>query len=343
MTKKTNANKKITIKDVAKSAGVSIGTVSHVFNNYPDISLKTRARVKEIADQLHYFPSIVARSLTYKNQKTIALILNDMNIDRKVSISTDVISGVFRFCKETNAQFVFYATTLQGQREKSYDQFCEERNITGAVVQGLRTTDPYYHQMEKTDFPTVLIDMDNKNKQVGAISIDNQEAARQVTDFLITRGHRKIVFVNGNSNTYVSQRRLAGFKLALRQNSLPFDANFVITADFNEEIAYQKTKEFLAVHPDASAFFASSDLMALGILKAIRDLGKNVPEDISVFGFDNIALGEYLTPSLCSVEQDMGSIAYQAAALLNKLISRQEVKNKFLISNFELIIRDSVN
>ncbi|SYW01405.1 Catabolite control protein A [Oenococcus oeni] len=335
-------NKKITIKNVAKAADVSVATVSHVLNNYPDISEKTKRKVNQVVERLGYSPNIAARSLVYKKQKTIALILNEIDISKKVSLPAEVSLGVFDFCDEIAAQYVFYATTLKEQKEKSFKQFCQEHNITGAIVQGLKITDPYYEEIQSTDFPTVLIDLENKNPKIGSIGIDNRAAGMEITDFLIDNGHQQIGMINGSKYASVSLQRQLGYQDALIEHDIAVKEDFIEFADFSESLAYEKAKQLLSSHPEITAIFSASDLMALGVIKAAKELGRILPRDLSIFAFDNIAVSEFLSPSLSTVEQNMRGVAYRAAKLLDDIIDRNYEHSWNIKSDYELVIRNSV-
>lgn len=333
---------KVTIKDVAHRANVSIATVSRVFNGYTDISEATKKRVMAIAQEMDYSPNMAARTLSSKSQKTIALILNELNISRKSTMPMEVLSGVYKYTESSNCEFVFYGTSDTKQKEKSFRQFCNEHNITGVVMQGLKVTDPYYKELSKTKIPTVVIDMEIDNNRVGSVSIDNEWAAKEAVDYLIEIGHQEIAMLNGSLEANVSIQREIGYRMSLQEHGIPCVEEYIQYANFNEETAYQTIKELIPNHPEITAIFSASDIMAIGALRAANDLGLKVPEDLSIIGFDDIVLTNYIQPKLSSVAQDMEKIGYKAAELLDELISNKETLANHLFVEHELIIRDSV-
>lgn len=332
---------RVTIKDVAERAGVSITTVSRVFNGYTDISEKTKARITRIAQEMNYTPNAAARTLSSKKQKTIALILNDLELNRKTTMSMEVLSGVYQFTEDEDIEFVFFATTSLKQKEKNFQQFCNEKNITGAVIQGLRVDDQYYKEIFHSQIPVVLIDIDINLENIGSASIDNIQAAREAVEYLIQLGHTNIAMLNGRREATVSMEREAGYLQALKKNNLPFVQDYVQYANFSEEIAGAITQDIIQRHSEVTAIFCASDLMAIGAMKTIQSVGLSVPEDISIIGFDDIVLTQYLSPTLSSVTQDMKLIGYEAAKLLNKLMVGEKTSHRIFVPH-ELKIRGSV-
>ncbi|MDH6365314.1 LacI family transcriptional regulator [Enterococcus sp. PF1-24] len=332
-----------TIREVAKVAGVSIATVSKVFNGYSDVNHETKERILEVAKQLDYAPNMAARTLSSKKQQTIALILNELNFNRKSTMPLEVLDGVHEFTEQSDYEFVFYGTSTEKQKDKTFRQFCYEHNISGVVIQGLKMTDPYYQEIRETNLPTVLIDIVVDNPKVGTVAIDNEAAAYEAVDYLIRNNHHKIGMINGSRNANVSIFREAGYRKALERHHIVVNEEYIQYANYEEDIAYFITKNLLNNHSDITALFCASDIMAIGAMRAIKDMGKNVPGDISIIGFDDIVLASYVTPTLTSVAQDMQKIGYEAAALLTDIINK-EMKDteNFRIIPHEIKYRESV-
>ncbi|MDR0297729.1 MAG: LacI family transcriptional regulator [Streptococcaceae bacterium] len=322
---------KVTIKDVAKAAGVSISTVSQALNNYPSIKESTRKKVLEIARELHYTPNFAARNLATKTKKTIALVLNEINVTRGVAIPLEILNGVIERLDASDYDFVFYATTLKKQQEKSLTHFFVENNLAGLIIQGLKTTDPYYKELEESTLPVVAIDLDVKNPEIGTVSIDNEAAAREVTRRLMDKQLTKIIFVNGTPDAAVSKARELGYRSTASHAS-------VVYANFREDDAYNwaLTADNLE---DYDAIFAASDLMAIGISKALHERG--LTDKIALVGFDDITLGSYISPSLTTVRQNMGKIATQAAENLMVQIETQSIRHSLV--DYAVIVRESAD
>jgi len=331
-----------TIRDVAKTAGVSIATVSKVFNGYTDINQKTKKRILEIAKQLDYAPNMAARTLSSKTQKTIALILSEININRKSTMPLEVLNGVYKYTEQSDFEFVFYGTSTEKQKEKTFHQFCNEHNITGAVIQGLKMTDSYYQEIKETNIPTVLIDIDMENPHVGTVSIDSELAAFEAVEYLISQNHHNVGFINGSRDALVSILRESGYRRALVANNIQINEAYIQYANFEEDIAFLIAQNLLENNKKITALFCASDIMAIGALRGIKEMGLNVPEDISIIGFDDIILSSYVTPALTTVAQDAEELGFESAKLLSEIISGNTDLPQRRIMPHELKYRDSV-
>lgn len=331
-----------TIRDVAKAAGVSIATVSKVFNGYSDINHDTKEKILEVAKQLDYTPNMAARTLSSKKQQTIALILNELNFNRKSTMPMEVLNGVYTFTEQSDYEFVFYGTSTEKQEDKTFRQFCNEHNITGAVIQGLKMSDPYYEEIQETKLPTVLIDIVMENANVGTVSIDNEAAAFEAVSYLISKNHQKIGMINGSRDANVSILREAGYRRALAEHGIVNNEAYIQYANFEEDIAFLITKNLLTNHKEITALFCASDVMAIGAMRAVKDMGLRVPEDISIIGFDDIILSSYVSPTLTSVAQDMEKIGFEAAKLLTEIINHDLKNNNHRMVPHEMKYRESV-
>ncbi|WP_027108708.1 LacI family DNA-binding transcriptional regulator [Lacticigenium naphthae] len=333
--------KKITIKDVAKQAGVSIGTVSRVFNGYTDIGEATKQKVLRIADELEYTPNLSARSLSSKKKRNIALLLNNLELNNKANLSMDILSGVYQYTQETDFEFFLIPITTEQQKEKSLQKFLNERDISGAVIQGLKTDDPYIKEIEKSSIPIVLVDIEIAGDHVGSVSVDNEQAAYEAVEHLLSLGHEHIALMNGRKEAKVTVNREAGYRKALKERQIEVRQELIQYANFSEDIAQMMALDLLKNYPDLTAFFCASDIMAIGVMKAIKETGKTIPEDISVVGFDDITLAQYLTPPLSTVTQNMKDIGYQAATLLSRFILNEEIERQHIFVPHVLTIRET--
>lgn len=330
-----------TIKDIAKVAGVSVTTVSRALNGYSDVSNKTRQRIMDVAKELNYSPNTVARSLVMKKSKTIGLLVSNMNRDGvKDNFTFEVLCGINQASADSEYDLVLFSTTSTKQREKTYTQLCRERRVDGVIIQGIRTDDPYLEEVVQSDIPCVLIDIPIESNTVGYVTTDNVSGARDAVKHLIDRGHRKIGMINGHSHADVSIRRLQGYREALYEHSLDIRMDWVRTGDFVEDKAEDATLELLNEYPEITALFCASDLMAFGAIKAIKRMGKRVPEDIAVIGYDDILLASYASPTLSTIRQDKYRLGWEAALLLIGMLEGEATQHARIIDT-ELILRES--
>ncbi|PKM58610.1 MAG: LacI family transcriptional regulator [Firmicutes bacterium HGW-Firmicutes-3] len=332
----------VTIKDIAKRAGISITTVSRALNNYDDVNEATRERIFNIAKEIGYIPNRAAQSLVMKKSNRLGIILTELERNGgKDNIVYRLLSGMYSYAETVNYEVALYTSSSAHQREKSFVQFCNEHNIGGAVVAGIRTDDPYVKELLNSELPCVLIDLEKEGRNISSVSIDNKQAAKEATIYLIDHNHKHIGMINGRKAAAVSIERYKGYKEALDDKGIVLPENYVVYADFMEDMAYDMAKELLGRHPEITALFCASDLMALSAMKAIKDMNLSIPEDISIIGFDNIPLSEYSTPALTTVNQDFYLMGEAAAIQLLKMM-QNEVAKKHIYLEHKILARDSV-
>jgi LacI family transcriptional regulator len=332
-----------TIKDVAKKAGVSISVVSKTYNNYADVSEETRQRIFAVAKELNYTPNIVAKNLSSKKQMTFGLISSGvLNDNEKDNNAFDIFKGVYREISESRFELSIYLIDSQKQKQQSYVQYCRERNIGGAILQGIRTDDPYYKELINTDIPCVVLDIMNEteNGMIGSVSIDNAKASKEMALYLLERNHRKLAIMTGTKETYVNKERMKGVEEALGEYGLKLSDIDALDADFSEETAYELTKAYLQKN-EPTAFLCFSDLMAFGVMKAVKEAGLNIPEDISVTGFDDLVFSAFTQPPLTTIKQDFVQIGKVAAGLLQD-IKENKLERQHIWVEHQLMDRESV-
>lgn len=331
-----------TIRDVAKAAGVSVTTVSRALNGYPDVNEKTRLKIKKLAEEMGYRPNALAQSLVLKKSRTIGVIISEMNRrNAKDSFAFEVLCGINDRASELNYDILLFSTNPNKQLKKSYSDLLQERNVDGAILQGLRSTDPYLNEVvSKKKIPSVLIDIPLAGERVGHVTTDNVSGSREAVQHLISLGHTHIVFINGYEEASVSRDRLSGYILALQEAGIPYDPSYVYDGRFSEEGGAEAIRRALEEHPQMTAVFCSSDLMALGAIEALKEKGLSVPEDISVVGYDDIPIASYCSPKLTTVWQDKYGLGYQAAQMMIDMLEGREVMHKIVL-NSSLVIRES--
>lgn len=333
---------KVSIKDVAEKANVSIATVSRVFNGYKDVSQKTKEKVYRIANELNYVPNVAARELSSKKFIKIALIINELEINRKNAIMLDALTGVYRASKESNIEFILIFTTEDEQKEKSLRDINIENNIAGAILQGFKITDPYFKEIQEVKIPIALIDITYSTDTIFSVSVDNIQASYDAVSLLIRSGHKKIGMITGRPEAMVTVNREAGYIKCLQEHHLEIKEEFIVNADFNEDLATEKVKELIHNYPEMTAIFVISDLMAIGAMKGLREIGHKIPEDISIIGFDDIILAEYTNPPLTTVHQSISDISYKAFKLLVEKIKDKKVNIPESYVRHSIIERESV-
>lgn len=334
----------VTIRDVARVAKVSIGTVSRAFNGYQDINEETKKKIFDVAAELGYAPNVNARSLSAKVSNNIGLIVSGFyESDRRDGVVLDMLKGIYRYAAGHSVEVALYTLDAEQQKQKTYERFCAEHSIFGAILSGVATNDPYFTELIKSGMPCVLIDVYIKGQGLGCVSVDNVRAGSEIAEYLIAHNHRDIVVVEGKKYAEVNNFRIAGIYSVFAKNGIELSRENILTCDYSETKAYNMVTEFLKENKKSrnTAFLCLSDIMALGTMRAIKDLGYAIPEDFSVTGFDGIPIAEYTSPSLTTIEQNMEEMGYQAASLLVKLRKEPQM-TECLYVPYMLKERDSV-
>ncbi len=323
-----------TIQDVARAAGVSVGTVSRAMNNYTDVSAKTRERILQAAQRLGYSPNVMARNLSSKHLKNIALILSGaMEEEMFNHFDIMLMRGCFEFASKKGLDVSIHTIDAKIQREKSYEQLCYEYNLAGAVLMGLKVTEPYYcESLAKCKQPCVLIDLEPVGEYVSTVTIDHVAAFDEMTQYLIDKGHRKIVLVAGRKNAMVTMERLAGAYQAMERNGLCLTGDHIIYTDFLKQEAYCGVRRYFESHPPDSvtAFLCMSDMLAIGTIDALKSKGYRVPRDYSVTGYDGLELTTYTDPRITTIDQNIQQKGYEAAKLLFEMLEGRRAQRLVL-------------
>lgn len=332
-----------TIKDIAKNAGVSVTTVSRALNGYSDVNEKTRQKIIKIAEELNYSPNTLARGLVMNQSKTIGLLVSGMDRSSvKDNFTFEVLTGVNECISERGYDLVLFSTTTTKQREKTYSQLCRERRVDGAILSGIKIDDPYLKEVVESNIPCVLIDIPIQSETVGYVTTDNVFGAKKAVRYLIEQGHKNIALINGHDQAFVSKQRLKGYIEALEEANLSVNEKWIISGDFTEDIAQEKSLELLKQFQEITAIFCASDLMALGVLKSAKTLGIEVPSQLSVIGYDNILLASYTTPTLSTIAQNIIELGYQGSNLLIDMLEGK-ADARVCTLDTELIIRESTD
>ncbi|WP_025720687.1 LacI family DNA-binding transcriptional regulator [Paenibacillus sp. 1-18] len=330
-----------TIKDIARVAGVSVTTVSRALNGYDDVNEATRRKIMQVAKDLNYSPNILARGLVMNKSKTIGLLVSGLNRQSaKDHFTFEVLSGINECVSEKDYDLVLFSTNSTKQREKTYSQLCRERRVDGVILSGIKTNDPYLQEVVDSDIPCILIDIPILTDTVGYVTTDNVLGAKKAVDHLIRLGHRHIGMINGHNLAFVSERRLEGYKESLNSAGLAFNPDWVVNGDYNEDTAREEAVKLLTLYPEITAIFCASDLMALGVLKAAKQLDRNLPEQLSVAGYDDIQLASYASPPLTTVSQDKFQLGYQAATMLIQMLEGSGQPHALILET-QLIERES--
>lgn len=305
----------VSIKDVAREAGVAISTVSKVLNNYPNVSEATRQKVNEVVDRLGFVPNTVAASLSSKKTGRVALLLK-LNLDTSASdeINMQYISGAIHKAKELQMDVItVFTSMIEDMNVDEVTNYFESQGIRGIIIYGITTKDKVLHKLiDSGRFKIVVVDAPMVNESTSCVGVDNQKAQYDIAKKTITENKcKKILYLSGEDNGYVTAQRLEGIKQLCAEKKLKLT---VRCGNFSELRARELTMRF---SKNNDCVVCASDLMAIGAMKALIDMDIFRP----VCGFDGIILMGYVGKQMNTVKQDFVQISERAIEELNRLLS----------------------
>ncbi len=324
----------VTIQDVAKTAGVSVSTVSRVLNGKVDVAEDTQVRIKHVIDELGYTSSLAARSMRSLKSNLIGLIMPDIAFP----FAFEVMKGVNRAIADSDYDLLVYTT---GDVRKYGTALHEQHYVSllnNSITDGVIIVAPVTIEF-RTDAPIVAVDPLIVNPSYHAIHATNFQGAVDAMEYLIGLGHRRIGYIGGRSELVSSSRRLEGYLSALKAAEIEVDEGLVFSGDYTTDTAVLCAQKMLTMKERPSAIFASNDQSAIGVLQVAEEMGFSVPEDLSVIGFDNIPEASYL--HLTTVDQFIADMGYQAAKTLFKVIEGTSTEPRIQQMPTRLVIRDS--
>lgn len=314
----------VSIKDVAKKCGVSVATVSKALNNCSDISDKTKARVREIADELGYFPNSQAKALKTSRTNTIGIIYADrLGSGLRHNYFSSVIES-FKVTAERNGfDLVFIGSSMVGGQNLTFYEHCRYRNVDGVLLACVDFYDADVVALMHSDLPSVSVDF--YSKYVYSVYSDNRQGIRDIIEFLYDKGHRKIAYIYGDTSQ-VTTVRLDTYKETMKQLGVPVEFDYVRQGRYNDiQLAKKLTQEMLSLYEPPTCIIMPDDVAAYGAFVAAQSMGLKIPDDISIVGYDGIQIGQITEPSLTTVYQNTELLGKCAAELLIKRINGSEI------------------
>lgn len=324
--------KTLTIKDIAALSGVGIATVSRVLNNHPDVSKETRHKVMEVVSAHHYVPNTNARNLKQHSANLVSIIVRGRQNPFLMDIAERIIEAGGRKKQKFLVAFIDEADDeLEAAR-----LHIAEKKVRGIVFLGANIVGRE-KAIDDLPLPCVFATVDTSSLSspgVSSIGVDNRRSGQLAGDYLIASGHRRIAVFGGKRevNDGIGQR-FQGILQSYAAHGLVFDDSLYVQCSFSMEKAYHTAMAFLAQKPAFTAVFAMSDIMAIAVIRALRDNGLGVPEDVSVVGFDGIALSRFMLPSLVTIAQPADAIAQGSVDLILRLIDNPEDSENVLVES----------
>ena len=324
----------VTIQDVARSAGVSVSTVSRVLNGKVDVAQETQDRIIAVIETLGYTSNLAARSMRSQKKNLIGLIMPDI----AYPFAIEVMKGVNKAIAESEFDLLVYTTgdVRKGGRASAERKYVSL--LTNSISDGVIIVAPVVAEFN-SDEPIVSIDPVMSNPSYPSVHATNYQGSIEAMEYLLKLGHRRIGYIGGRTELESSNRRLMGYRESLKKAGIPVDETLIASGDYTTESGVKCTRELLSLKKRPTAIFASNDQMAMGVYQVAQEMGIKIPDDLSLIGFDNITESKYL--GLTTVDQFIMEMGYTATQILIKIINGIPLENQTYQVQTQLIIRNS--
>ena len=330
------------IRDIARISGVGVSTVSRVLNNHPNVKESTRENVLRVIKESNYVPNNSARILKQNNTKNIGVLVKGVFNP----FFSELINVIGNKINENKYTMILQQNDYVLEHEvENIISFVKEKRLQGIICLGGNFIDLDEDSFKNIDVPVILTSVNTVSPsgrdKYSTVGINNLQSAYDATDYLIKKGHKNIALMIGEENDFcVSWWRYKGYIKALKDNNIePNDENLII-GDYDSNIAYKVTLDFLKKRKDITAIFAISDIMAMGVAKAVIDSGLIVGKDISIVGFDGMNISRYYNPGITTIKQPMEEMAIKSVEILFDLL-KNKCENQHVLLDTELIERES--
>lgn len=328
----------VSIKDVALQAGVSIASVSRVLSGKPGVGKETAERIRKVIEELDYRPNIGARGLVKRSTGNLAVVIPRGSFTLNNPFFSTILEGVAKAIDQTDYNMVMSFTSLQQKR------LLETQSVDGVILFAPRNEELSLEWLENIGLPIVVIGSYLEESPFPCVRPDDEDGVRQAVNALYQRGHKNIGMINGPISSMHSVRCLNGYKNANIELGLEHCNENVFEID--EFDIFKATKgmvTFLNKNKNITGVVCSSDYLALGVIKAAKEIHLEVPGDLSVIGLDDVPISSYVTPSLSTVHVDLVDIGKRAASLLIAILQGKQVRKKDVVYKMKYIDRETTS
>jgi LacI family transcriptional regulator len=331
---KKELSKTISIEDVARLAGVSISTVSRVINKLPSVKEKNRLKVLNVIKELKFQPSVFAQRLATGKSNVVALVIPRYEGIFYSFYALELIRGIGTLCDALKLDLLLQLTDTR--RELNL------RSVGGAIFADIIGNRRQLEDALDGGIPCIVINNYVEDLEVSCIAIDNRGGAEKAVEYLISLGHKRIAHIAGDLVTQSAAQRLEGYKRALQKNNLAFKEEYIFKTDYSRGQARLAAEKLVKMTNPPTAVFVASDSMALEVMAVARELGKEIPRDLSIVGFDDNPSGLYGPVALTTVRQPLIKMAQESVKELNLLMdTKKKSKIRKIALPTELVIRES--
>ncbi|MDF2700136.1 MAG: LacI family transcriptional regulator [Haloplasmataceae bacterium] len=332
----------ITLNDLSKKTGFSVTTISKALNNYSDISDKTKKLILETAETMGYIPNASARSLVTNKSWTIGVVFEERTgVGITHPFFGDILDKFKKHIEVFGYDLLFISESYGANARSSYYEHCKQKNVDGIIILCSFVDVEPIKRLIECDIPSIIID--HQTDLSNCIYTNNYKSLYDGVVYLINKGHKKIAHVYGDILSFVGIERLNGYKQALIDNHLAVREDYLFSGySYSIKEGYERGLEIINMTDRPTAIVAASDNLAIGLIKAFREHNINVPDDISIVGFDDNELSNLITPALTTIHQDKEKIALEAAKSLISQIENKDKKFDNIVIDGLLIERKTV-
>ena len=329
----------VTIKDVAKQAGVSISTVSRVINNSKPVTDEVKQRVLEVIRRTGYIPNPLARSLVTKKSQLIGVIVPEVSD----SFVNEMLDGIEEVAKMYDYEILLANTYSDKEQEMKSLNLLRAKQIEGIVMISNKIDNDHIEYINSLSIPATYISKTAREYDINSVDISNKNATYDMTKYLIDKGHKEIAFImTSKDKTILERERLSGYEKAIIENNLKLDEKLIRYAGIEYEDGYESMMELLDENIVPQAVFVTGDEAAIGAINALNDRGYSVPDDVSVAGFSDVKIARIYRPKLTTVHQPLYDIGAVAIRMVIKLINNESLDEKKVELPYRIIERESV-
>jgi LacI family transcriptional regulator len=330
---------KLTIRQIARLAGVSRSSVSRVINNRTNVSPELREQVQRVIAETGFQPDPIARSLSNRSSHIIGLVIplairslfEDPFFPR-------LMQGISQGCNSHNYTLSLFLFHSEEEERELYHRISRNRLLDGFIITATRTGDPLIPELLANEIPFVVHGK-HEDPRVSFVEVDNESGAYTAVSHLVREGRQRIALITGLPNSLAAENRKQGYLKALRERRVPVDESLITRGDFTETSGYEAMQRLLPHKPDA--VFVASDTMALGAMRALREAGRKVPDGIAVVGFDDLPQATTADPPLTTVRQPIQRAGALAVEMLIDILENGAEPPRHIILPTELVIRAS--
>ena len=332
---------RVTIKDIAKETGLSIAAVSYVLNNKEGVGTETRELVMDAVERLGYVPNFTARGLASRRSHLIGVCSPQTEPGSRLMFDNPFYSKLFSSI-EYECRMEGYHVIVSGtDADESFLKLAQQRSLDGMIIVGSYSKE-FYSDLKKANMPVVLVDTYQNPEHFHEVKIDDRLGGYMGTQYLIQKGHRNIAFISGALREKgVTQLRFEGYKQALEESGIPFQKGLVFSGVVSFQSGVDCGGEALLHAKGITAMFCTADILAMGAIKKVLEMGMKVPEDISVMGFDNLNISEYTSPSITTVGQDIEMKGKAAVEIILQDINEKIGKPQCIELPLKIVERQS--